>query len=661
MQFEIEKKRSRINILVIEDENLLREYMCDFLEDIGFSTLQAENGKVGLDFIRNRNPDLVLTDLRMPELNGLDVLSAIQKDYPDLPVVVISGTGSLSDVVQTLKLGAWDYILKPIHDYNVLEMAVTRVLERKQLIDENRRYKEHLEEEVEKRSNELLKSTKRFKTLFNSVVDAVFIHDLDGKIIDFNEQAVRHTGYQRERLLEMTMQQLFTESAVGVFLQSIAQLPEKHDIIYESEQIRNDNSLVPVELHACMITMDSSPQVLVVCRDISERRRTEKERKELEKQIVSAQKMELVGVLAGGIAHDFNNVLTALTGYVYLLQESVVDNEKASDYLDKVNEIAIMGQSLTRRLTSFIRKEREELGVVDIHKVLNDTVALLRPSCKGISIELEPSSEKHIVLGDETQLQNAFLNMGINARDSITTYEGRLAFRTSLVTEYNNKQAKDYICVEVADNGTGMDSDTQAKIFEPFFTTKEKGKGTGLGLTSVLYCVKNLQGKIDVRSEPGKGTTFRVTLPIYRESEASGMKKGNPESQVIIIAQNTTAELIQEMMGKEGIHAKLFRDFSAFLDYLKSCRDTTAIVFFDFYYPLVSESEAVEKITAVSEKIPVITISCKDMVSLRSSRTSYQYNGLVDTPMDSERFYESIRLYIKENVINNADKDWSVA
>ncbi|MFP4013205.1 MAG: hypothetical protein ACLFVQ_03900, partial [Chitinispirillaceae bacterium] len=159
----------------------------------------------------------------------------------------------------------------------------------------------------------------------------------------------------------------------------------------------------------------------------------------------------------------------------------------------------------------------------------------------------------------------------------------------------------------------------------------------------------------------GKGTTFRVTLPIYRESEASGMKKGNPESQVIIIAQNTKAELIQEMMEKEGIHAKLFRDFSAFLDYLKSYRDTTAIVFFDFYYPLVSESEAVEKITAVSEKIPVITISCKDMVSLRSSRTSYQYNGLVDTPMDSERFYESIRLYIKENVINNADKDWSVA
>lgn len=658
MQFDISKKRSQINILVIEDENLLREYLCDFLEDIGFCTLQAENGKVGLELIESRNPDLVLTDLRMPEMNGLDVLSTIQKDHPDLPVVVISGTGSLSDVVQTLKLGAWDYILKPIHDYNVLEMAVTRVIERKQLIDENRRYKEHLEEEVEKRSDELLRSTKRFKTLFNSVIDAVFIHDLDGKILDFNEQAIRHTGFIKEQLLAMNMQQLFSSSEVGIFLQSLTQFPEKHDVIYESEQVRNDGSVVPVELHACMITMDSSPHILVVCRDISERKKTEKERKELEKQIVSAQKMELVGVLAGGIAHDFNNVLTALTGYIYLLQESIEGNEKASGYLDKVNEIALMGQSLTRRLTSFIRKEREELGLVNMHKILNDTVSLLRPSCKGINIELELSSEKYTVLGDETQLQNAFLNLGINARDSIISSEGNLIFRTSLVTENIDNQESDYICIEVADNGTGIDTETQAKIFEPLFTTKEKGKGTGLGLTSVLYCVKNLQGKIDVKSEPGNGTTFRITLPIYREPAPA--RVGDAATQVIIVSQNSTAGSIQQMLEKEGIHARHCREFSSFLEYFRSNSSRTAMVFFDYCYPLLGESEAVDRITSINEKVPVITISCKDMISLRSNRKSYQYNGFVDTPMDSERFWDTIRLYIKEHVSDNTDKEKSV-
>ena len=120
MLSDITGERKNTRILTIEDEDLLREYVCDYLEDIGFETLQADNGRRGLEMIRSEIPDLVLTDLRMPEMNGLDVLAAMQKEFPEMPVVVISGTGTLNDVVQTMKLGAWDYILKPIHDYSIL-------------------------------------------------------------------------------------------------------------------------------------------------------------------------------------------------------------------------------------------------------------------------------------------------------------------------------------------------------------------------------------------------------------------------------------------------------------------------------------------------------------------------------------------------------------
>jgi PAS domain S-box-containing protein len=304
----IVEKHEDIRILTIEDEDLIREYVCDYLEDMGFLTLQASNGREGVEKIRTEKPDLVLTDLRMPEMNGLDVLSIMQNEFSSIPVIVISGTGSLSDVIQSLKFGAWDYILKPIHDYSILELSVNRVLERKRLIDENARYREHLEEEVVKRTLELEKSIQKFKMLFNLAGDAIFIHEPDGKIIDMNEQAVLYLGFTREQLSNMKMEELFTKSDAIDFKHEMEKLLDKQKIMYETVHKNSRGEFVPVEVNACLITMEQSPVILSVCRDISERKKAEEEKKKLEKQIVTAQKMECMGMLASGIAHDFNNM-----------------------------------------------------------------------------------------------------------------------------------------------------------------------------------------------------------------------------------------------------------------------------------------------------------------------------------------------------------------
>ena len=645
MQFDIPEYKNKIRILTIEDEELLREYICDFLEDLGFTTLQASNGRIGIELFRKEKPDLVLTDLRMPEMNGLDVLAVMQKEFPETPVIVISGTGSLNDVVQTLKFGAWDYILKPIYDCNILEMAINRVLERKHLIMENRRYKEHLEEEVAKRTDELVKSTQRFKTLFNLAGDGIFIHDLQGKIVDFNQQAIEYSGYSGDQLLQMTMQQIFHPSEAAKVAHSFQVLPEKLKIMFESQHQHQNLTSIPVEVNASVITMDSSPQVLAICRDITERKKAQDEREQMEKQIMTAQKMESIGLLASGIAHDFNNVLFALTGYTTLLHNKMRHGSRESEYIEKINEIINMGQTITNRITTFIRKEKEELVEVDIHKTLLDTEALLRPNCRNIEVKLDLKADQHLILGDEGQLQNAFLNLGINARDAMPS-GGMLLFATNLTSGVDEHSETPHLCISVTDTGVGMNKDTLAKIYDPLFTTKERGKGTGLGLTSVMYCIKNLHGKIEAQSTVGQGTTFRIYLPLVNKNINSDETQENISMSGKMIQIITQEKAVAEAIGKRfsliGLTTQIHSDFVSAIEWLKINKESVTMIFLDYYMPLLKETDAMGDLQSIESQIPVVMISGKDNMSLRYVDSWSAENNSVSMPLNSDQFFDVV-------------------
>jgi PAS domain S-box-containing protein len=586
----------------------------------------------------------------MPEMDGFDILKFIQNYSADTPVIVVSGTNSLDDVAQCIKLGAWDYIIKPVYDYGVVEMSILRVLEKKQLLEENKRYREYLEEEVIKRSDELLSSTVRFKTLFNLAGDVLFIHDRDGKIIDCNEMAFRHTGYSRKQLLEMNMRDLIVKEDIPLFTQIMARLPHKNSIMYDLRYALRGGAVAVMEQHATMITTEASPLVFVICRDISERRRMEQERDELKKQIVSAQKMELVGLLAGGIAHDFNNVLTALTGYASMLQSDLAAaGGPTADYANKIAGIAAKGQALTGRLMSFIRKKRDELVPVDVHKALRETESLLRPNSKQIKITLDLGAEKFSVLGDDSQIQSAFLNLGLNARDAMPN-GGRLTFKTLNEAERpgSDRKGRGFIRIDVIDNGTGMDENVLKKIFEPLFTTKAPGEGTGLGLPGVLYCVKNLHGHIDVESEVGKGTTFKITLPLYNRGS---MEKIDLSSRhvLIITKDEGVVKIVNERLAAESIAARHFNDPASALEWLGGNARETAVIMVDCDLPLFDEGSFAKEAAAAAPDTLVIKILSKDEISLGSNMDCAAFTN---TPIDSDRFFESLTMYIRDHIID---------
>jgi PAS domain S-box-containing protein len=632
--------------LVIEDEEYARECMCDFLELVGFSCVRAANGREGIELFGRHEPDLIVTDIRMPEMDGFDILKFLQSYSSETPVIVISGTNSLDDVAQCLKLGAWDYIVKPVYDYGVVEMSILRVLEKKQLIEENRRYREYLEEEVIKRSDELLSSTVRFKTLFNLAGDILFIHDGGGKIIDCNETAFRHMGYGRKRMLEMNMRDLIVAEDAALFEQVMARLPRKSSIMYELRCALHSGAVSTMELHATMITTEAQPIVFAICRDITERRRLEQEREELKRQIVATQKMELVGLLASGIAHDFNNVLTALTGYVTLLQMDVSKSGgSAAEYADKIAAVAAKGQALAGRLMSFIRKKRDELVPVDIHGALREAETLLRPNCKGVRITLELGAENSVVLGDDSQIQNVFLNLGLNARDAMPG-GGEIVFRT-----YNEggcggrgleRKGCGFIGIDVADNGTGIDGEIIGKIFDPLFTTKPQGEGTGIGLPGVQFCVKNLNGSIGVSSEVGRGTTFKVLLPLHagaaREADLSGLR-------VVVVAEGgEAAEALCGRLARAGAQVRRIGDAEAALNEMRGGAGETAAVIVDYDAHALDESALSEGIAEAAPDALVVKILSRDRVALGSNRGCA---ALANAPIDGDAFAESLAACIR--------------
>lgn len=272
------------------------------------------------------------------------------------------------------------------------------------------------------------------------------------------------------------------------------------------------------------------------------------DRKHLEEQLLQAQKMEAIGQLAGGIAHDFNNILTAITGYVFLLDMKLED-EELKKHVDQIKQAAERAAALTDSLLAFSRKQIICLQPVSINAVLKKAEKLLsRLIREDIEIRMELCAEELVILGDETKLEQIVINLVTNARDAMPR-GGILTISTE--RRHADLQERpspafekgiDYLLLSVSDTGIGIDEKTRDRIFEPFFTTKEVGKGTGLGLAIVYEIIRQLNGYVDIMSEEGLGTSIRIYLPLAQEptKDSAYVQLATPErgAETILLAED---------------------------------------------------------------------------------------------------------------------------
>lgn len=258
--------------------------------------------------------------------------------------------------------------------------------------------------------------------------------------------------------------------------------------------------------------------------DITDRKQAEAEQAELSDQLRQAQKMEAVGRLAGGVAHDFNNLLMGIMGYVELCREGLAADHPSRQWLDEITRATERSAEITRQLLAFARKQTVAPKVLDLNDAVAGMLKLLRRMIgEDIKLTWRPGAELRPIKIDPSQIDQILANLCVNARDAIAGVgevvieTGNAVLDAADCAHHAEAVPGAYVCLSVTDDGIGMDPETLAQVFEPFFTTKGVGKGTGLGLATLYGIVKQNQGHVDVYSEPGKGTTFKVYLPEIAE------------------------------------------------------------------------------------------------------------------------------------------------
>jgi signal transduction histidine kinase/ActR/RegA family two-component response regulator len=282
---------------------------------------------------------------------------------------------------------------------------------------------------------------------------------------------------------------------------------------YEAPVLHRDGHEIFVEVSLTAVRRGDGYIVNAFVRDITQKRIAEE-------QLIQAQKMESIGQLTGGIAHDFNNMLTVITGTIEILADGVKDTPHLATIAKLIGEAADRGAQLTADLLSFARKQPLQPAEIDVNGLIGEAVRLLSPGLgKQIEIVTVLSGDVWSAFADRSQLSAALVNLAISARDAMQD-GGKLSFASGNIrlgvpeaVARGVERAGDYVVIEVSDTGTGIVQSHLDRIFDPFFSTKEVGRGTGLGLSMVFGFAKQSGGSVDVRSEEGRGTTFRIYLP----------------------------------------------------------------------------------------------------------------------------------------------------
>jgi two-component system, cell cycle sensor histidine kinase and response regulator CckA len=367
----------------------------------------------------------------------------------------------------------------------------------------------------------------RFRALVEAAPMAVVSSDLEGKITAWNPTA--------EHLFGWTAAQVIGKSVPLVPPEKVDEYDELQlktiagEITKGLETIRLDSQgkRIPVSISVAPVLDEnkSLTGTIAVIEDVTERKRIAHELKQLEQQVLQAQKMEVLGRLAGGVAHDFNNLLMVISGCSELLERSLPKDTPAHIHLEQIHRTSQKAAAITKQLLAFSRKQVLELPPLDLHEALTDSEFML-PRLLGSDVQLSFHHEaaKSWILSDPAQVEQVVANLAINARDAMPE-GGRLSISTRNDAQVPGNgageapQTADWVVLEVKDTGCGMDEKTRAQIFEPFFTTKPAGKGTGLGLATVYGIVKQSGGHIRVTSTPGAGSCFEIYFPVVAQPE----------------------------------------------------------------------------------------------------------------------------------------------
>lgn len=353
--------------------------------------------------------------------------------------------------------------------------------------------------------------------------------------------------------------------------------------------------------------------------NITDRVQAEHARSLLESELRQAQKLESIGRLAGGIAHDLNNLLSPIIGYSEMLLEGQETGYSSNKPIREIHEAGIRARSLVRQLLAFSRKQKLELDTVDLNGLVADFEKLLRRTIReNIEIDMNLSPLVRPVRADASQIEQVIMNLVVNAQDAMPQ-GGKLLIETDVVAldedytrSHQGVSPGEYVMLAISDTGMGMDVETRDRAFEPFYTTKTKDQGTGLGLSTAYGIVKQHGGSIWIYSEPGRGTTCKVYLPVTRDEITEAEKRTEPlrdlqGSETILLAEDNdqVRDLAREILELQGYRVLVAENGQQALSEIERAKDPIHLLLSDLVMP---DMHGQELYTKLADKLPGLRV-----------------------------------------------------
>lgn len=463
---------------------------------------------------------------------------------------------------------------------------------------------------------------RRFQLSVESSPDAVFWINAEGRFPYVNPQACRMLGYSQDEFMQLRLWDIDVEFTAELWGPHWEKVRKSGGARLERLHRRKDGTVIPVEISSRNISFDDQVHHVAYVRDISERVSANKERAKLEAQLIQSQKMESIGRLAGGVAHDINNMLSVILGYSELMKIKLAPGNPILREVEQMQQAARRSQNITQQLLAFSRKQVFEPKVLNINELISSFENnLARLIGEDVSLQFFPCQRIENIEFDPTQIEQILMNLAVNARDAMPD-GGKLTFETinvSLDEDYCREHVGfipgDFVQISVSDNGIGMEAEHIDHIFEPFFTTKETGKGTGLGLATVYGIVKQGGGFINVYSEPGRGTTFKIYIPVATgENEPLQLGKNQDlisgSETVLLVEDDTMVRKMTEVTLQElGYTVFVAAGPEEALSLFATEQNRVDLLITDVVMPQMNGKDLYNKLQAIKHDLKVLYMS----------------------------------------------------
>ena len=532
----LQTARASIRLLLVEDNADYAGVLSNVIKMAGgeaFDVVMAASLGEALMRLKQSALQVVLLDLSLPDSQGLETFTRLHAAAPAIPMLIMSGVDDERIAMSAVQQGAQDYLLKGTFDGHALIRAVRYAIERQRADEALRQSEEQLKQALEASNIGVWN--------WDAASSEVRFAGNHAKLLGLGEGTLDGPCEKFEQRIH--------PADLKAFQAALLQARDKRqDFSHEFRVVWPDKSVHWILARGRFFYgEDGEPERMTgAISDVTDR-------VNLEQQLFQSQKMEAIGKLAGGIAHDFNNLLTVILGRTELALREIDPAKPLHRKIEMVHSTAERAAALTRQLLAFSRRHVIEPRVIDLNAIVSRMYEMLRRLIgEDIALLTEPGLGLEPVKADPAQLEQVLINLVVNARDAMPLGgELRIVTENFCVTEdfargHVGLQPGPSVKLTVSDTGSGMNTEIQSHIFEPFFTTKPQGKGTGLGLSMVYGIVKQSGGNIYVASEPERGTTFTIFLPVTRDAAA-------PQAAASALQPATRAETILLVEDEAGV------------------------------------------------------------------------------------------------------------